>query len=629
MKHIFTSTLIAICFTSFSQEADTLHVPQETSSLQEAIDLVSDGGVIVLGEGTYEHGQTFVVDHKSITIQGCCSAEDVVLSGSNSHRVLDIFGDEDHEVVVQNLTIAFGRPGSDDHASALKVHDCQATFSQVIIENNGGGTGNTVAYGSGRESTLFERCIVRNNSVENYAGLRSSTARKCILHGNGGWNNTAVLLDCESYNCTVFGNGGGVHASGLSGGTAKNCVFWNNSAQSTYNPESVEYCLNSGHSGEGNIEGNPLFVDAGAGEFGLMPASPAVDSGDPNPIFNDADGSRNDMGAIALNEDFYVLAGCTDPLSCNYNSDVEEDDGSCLPYDALSGCVDETACNFNVDALCSDESCVYPLIAEDCESGSIACAEGTNWDATLQQCVPIESPTPCGEGTYWDDVNEECVILMPSDTDFDGCVGMTDLLDLLSTFGTCVEIPWTCGATLEYQGYDYETVQIGEQCWFAENLKSQQFSNGEFLDELSDNDDWVNATSSAYSVLDQEFFYNGFTTLDNRGICPAGWSPGSNSDWSELADSQGGASIAGTALKDSSSGGTNDSGFAGLMVGYRTYWDGEYLNQGSNAYFWTTTTTGNGIQNDVRLSTSSPALTGGPNSTSEDGFSIRCIQDSE
>ena len=441
MKHILTFTLIAICFTSFSQEADTLHVPQETSSLQEAIDLVSDGGVIVLGEGTYEHGQTFVVDHKSITIQGCCSAEDVVLSGSNSHRVLDIFGDEDHAVVVQNLTIAFGRPGSDDHASALKVHDCQATFSQVIIENNGGGTGNTVAYGSGRESTLFERCIVRNNSVENYAGLRSATARKCILHGNGGWNNTAVLLDCESYNCTVFGNGGGVHASGLSGGTAKNCVFWNNSAQSTYNPESVEYCLNSGHSGEGNIEGNPLFVDADAGEFGLMPASPAVDSGDPNPIFNDADGSRNDMGAIALNEDFYVLAGCTDPLSCNYNSDVEEDDGSCLPYDALAGCVDETACNFNVDALCSDESCVYPLIAEDCESGSIACAEGTNWDATLQQCVPIESPTPCGEGTYWDAVNEECAVLMPSDANFDGCVGMIDLLDLLTVFGTCADQP--------------------------------------------------------------------------------------------------------------------------------------------------------------------------------------------
>ena len=48
---------------------------------------------------------------------------------------------------------------------------------------------------------------------------------------------------------------------------------------------------------------------------------------------------------------------------------------------------------------------------------------------------------------------------------------MTDLLDLLSVFGTCNEVPCGPAATLlEYQGYDYETVQIGEQCWFAENL---------------------------------------------------------------------------------------------------------------------------------------------------------------
>ena len=43
---------------------------------------------------------------------------------------------------------------------------------------------------------------------------------------------------------------------------------------------------------------------------------------------------------------------------------------------------------------------------------------------------------------------------------------MIDLLDLLSVFGTCVEVPWACGDPLDYQGYDYEIVQIGEQCWF-------------------------------------------------------------------------------------------------------------------------------------------------------------------
>ena len=34
-------------------------------------------------------------------------------------------------------------------------------------------------------------------------------------------------------------------------------------------------------------------------------------------------------------------------------------------------------------------------------------------------------------------------------------------------------------STGEYQGYDYETVQIGEQCWFAENLRALNYRNGD------------------------------------------------------------------------------------------------------------------------------------------------------
>ena len=66
-----------------------------------------------------------------------------------------------------------------------------------------------------------------------------------------------------------------------------------------------------------------------------------------------------------------------------------------------------------------------------------------------------------------------CVVANPSDTDFDGCVGMIDLLDLLSVFGTCAEseseeVEWSCGDPLGYEGYDYATVQIGEQCFCRE-----------------------------------------------------------------------------------------------------------------------------------------------------------------
>ena len=66
--------------------------------------------------------------------------------------------------------------------------------------------------------------------------------------------------------------------------------------------------------------------------------------------------------------------------------------------------------------------------------------------------------------------SEECVITNPSDSNFDGCVQLNDLLDLLSAYGDRVRKSHHGSAAIrfEYQGYDYETVQIGEQWrWFA------------------------------------------------------------------------------------------------------------------------------------------------------------------
>ena len=72
----------------------------------------------------------------------------------------------------------------------------------------------------------------------------------------------------------------------------------------------------------------------------------------------------------------------------------------------------------------------------------------------------------CGQGTVWDPSQEMCIGDGSGDINLDGCVQLNDLLDLLSAYGNCgaEESAWQCGDPLEYQGYEYQTVQIGERC---------------------------------------------------------------------------------------------------------------------------------------------------------------------
>src|SRR5262249_38342360 len=49
--------------------------------------------------------------------------------------------------------------------------------------------------------------------------------------------------------------------------------------------------------GAGNRHEDPRFADAARGDYRLRGESPLIDAGDPDAALNDADGSRNDIGA--------------------------------------------------------------------------------------------------------------------------------------------------------------------------------------------------------------------------------------------------------------------------------------------------------------------------------------------
>ena len=107
----------------------------------------------------------------------------------------------------------------------------------------------------------------------------------------------------------------------------RNNIFWNivdaSDASILYSTESdikIEYNdIQRGKDevygeytwGEGNIDEDPLFVDSDNGDFQLQIGSPCIDAGDPNsPV--DRDGTRNDMGAFDLIQEFSVYPGDTD-----------------------------------------------------------------------------------------------------------------------------------------------------------------------------------------------------------------------------------------------------------------------------------------------------------------------------
>lgn len=333
--------------------------------------------------------------------------------------------------------------------------------------------------------------------------------------------------------------------------------------------------------------------------------------------FQDNGGAGDNCGGLSLAIYLLGTPGCTDPTACNFDLEASSDDGSCVP----SGCMETEACNFNELAECEGEECVY-----SCCPGPGCCGEGMFWDYELEQCQIFET---CQE-----------------DLDGDGVIGINDLMELLSSFGTMCEEPETvefnCGDAMNYHGYDYATVQIGEQCWFAENcrylLEVSPASLGFEDDSLAHAYVYGYEGSSVSEAVSTENYalhgvlYNQLAA-ETWDVCPTDWHVPFDSnipqqgDFEELKLSLS-ADAAGTALKSSPTDvlpwdGSNSSGFTAIPSGTRSlYWDGEFSWLGTKAFFWSQTGNSRRLDtDDVNLS-----LMG---LDAAWGLSVRCLKDSE
>jgi len=323
--------VIAFPFLLFGQT--TLLVPSQYSTIQSAINASSNDDTVLVSPGTYYeninfNGKNIVLASHYLLTNDTSYITSTIIDGNQNGTVVTFDNGEDTTAVLSGFTIQNG----------YKM----------------GSAPNIFAYGGGiqilNSSPLIINCKITNNHVEGYSsygggiyingGGAHPSIIGCEISNNYAFNWAGGLF-IESgatlliENCTVVYNsfgqngGGGIYSynSGLI--SMKNTIIWYNYMSSGGYCSPAFMCnvfidgnssilisysnIQGGFSGTGNIDQDPLFVDTVNQDYHLQAGSPCIDAGDPSSIYNDPDGSRNDMGAYPYD----ACAGLTTSSTTN------------------------------------------------------------------------------------------------------------------------------------------------------------------------------------------------------------------------------------------------------------------------------------------------------------------------
>ncbi len=200
-------------------------------------------------------------------------------------------------------------------------------------------------------------------------------------------------------------------------------------------------------------------------------------------------------------------------------------------------------------------------------------------------------------------------------------------------------------------GKVYNSVQIGTQCWMAENLNvgimiqgGEETTNNDTIEKYCYNNELDSCTK--YGGLYQwDEMMQYVTTEGVQGICPTGWHLPSDDEWKTMemhlgmsqaqtdatgwrgTDEGGKLKETGTThWKSPNTGATNTSGFTALPGGYRNA-VGYFGNLGSNGFWWSATANGSPNAWSRYLSYSSDKVFRGNYLGKDYGFSVRCLRD--
>ena len=306
---------------------ETLLVPSEYATIQDAIDASGNRDTILVAPGNYPeninfNGKNIVVGSYYLSFGVDYFIEETVIDGNNSGSVVTFENGEDSSAVLIGFRIT-----SSFANSPLKCIDSSPTLSHLSVRNNmfysGSEAGIHLFNSNSKLDNLYIADNVKNStgyggagiwvenssiSISNSLIVNNSTEHMGYPTGAGGIEVTNSLLFFDGN--TMYNNyGGAILFKDGSIGTVINSIFWENDITlmeygsmelSTLNASFSD--IQGGWEGEGNIDADPLFCLSDSTDFTLAENSPCVSTGE----------NGADMGALSI--------GCDTMLATHQNN---------------------------------------------------------------------------------------------------------------------------------------------------------------------------------------------------------------------------------------------------------------------------------------------------------------------
>jgi len=438
-------------------------VPYMFQTIQEALNIATDGDTISVYTGTYTENITWPATN-GIKLIGS-GEDDCIIDGDSLASVIR-FGDGFYHTFVDSTTLITGftiqngyahvsSPVTAKYGGGIYLQHSHPTLTNMTFSNNDARDGGGM-FISGSSPTLIGVTFSGNTAIHCGGGMyingTNPTLTGVTFSGNravrgGGMcisGTNPTLTGVIFSGNTAIDDGGGIYV--LSGNFSMNLSItysnlYNNDGDNCYNcGELIGNNVTTNANGNScdayyNISLDPLFCDPTNEDFSLAETSPLIGAGE----------NGENIGALGIGCTETAVYGCTTTTACNIDADANTDDGSCTyaeeNYDCDGNCVNDTdadgicdelevlgctvesACNYNADATDNDGSCEY-CSCQTCSENGTCVDTGSNYTCT---CNSFYTGADCETDI------DECA------TDNGGC-GESTCVNNEGTAPTCSEL---------------------------------------------------------------------------------------------------------------------------------------------------------------------------------------------